>query len=96
MLTDRIHRHQHKVFQRVHFIGKLYELILNQIHFLIVQQVSYKMMHPAEWVLVTCWGFDPLLTSCTILATSSKSGKAFVLSFEWINCPSTVTSKEAK
>jgi hypothetical protein len=35
------------------------------------------------------------VTDCTILTTSSKSGKELVLSLEWINSPSTVTSNEA-
>lgn len=53
------------------------------------------MLHPADWVFVTCCGFDPSATDLTILTTSSKSGKELVLSLEWINSPSTVTSNEA-
>ena len=54
------------------------------------------MWHPADWVLVTCCGFDPSATDFTMLTTSSKSGKELVLSLEWINSPLTDTSKEAE
>lgn len=52
-------------------------------------------MHPAELVLTTFLGLSPCSTDSTISATSSKSGKALVLSFEWISWSFTVTSKEA-